>query len=523
MSDLVPHLGATLCAQFRSTVEQVPTRIALHHRGRDLTYGELGRRARVFARWLETQGVSSGERIAIVLPNTADYLVAYYGILLAGGCAVALNPESAPEEIVRILDHCEASGAIVTPKISRILLSSSPPPNALKCLLISDPSEPQTPHDEITSLGSVVSEGDAVWPTGVSTEDLAQIIYTSGTTGRSKGVTLQHRALAANCRSIVSYLRLAATDAVFVTLPFFYSYGTSLLITHVAVGGRLVLANDFVFLGRALDLMRDQEATGFSGVPSSFAMLIHTSDFLRRSFPALRYMTCAGGALAPETITSIQRAFPGVEYYSMYGQTEASARLSTLLPNELDSHLGSIGRGIPGVELLVADEDGRPVPAGVIGEIVARGENLMLGYWKDAEATARVLRPEGLRTGDLARTDVDGYIYIVGRKSDIIKSGAYRIGPQDIEEVMLQCEDVVEVAVVGRPDRILGEVPVAFVVLRQHGNAPLPPELLQFANERLPRYMALREVRIVDSLPKTASGKVLRKSLRERLVASPLP
>jgi acyl-CoA synthetase (AMP-forming)/AMP-acid ligase II len=203
----------------------------------------------------------------------------------------------------------------------------------------------------------------------------------------------------------------------------------------------------------------------------------------------------------------------------MYGQTEATARLSILSPEEWERKPGSIGRGIPGVQLQVVNDEGQPVAAGEEGEIVARGENIMLGYWNDAEETARTLQPEGLRTGDLARVDADGYITIVGRKSDIIKSGAYRLHPAEIEAVIAAHPLVAEAAVVGLADEIWGERPVAYVVRTQANKTPggvevRAEEIIEFCRGRLPRHKAVREVRFVEKLPRTSSGKIRRDELR---------
>jgi len=282
----------------------------------------------------------------------------------------------------------------------------------------------------------------------------------------------------------------------------------------VAVGGRLIIASDFVFLNRALDLMEAQRATGFSGVPSSYAMLLHKSNFMQRKLPDLRYLTCAGGGLAPAVIRRLKESLPHIRIFPMYGQTEAAARLSTLMPEEVDVKLGSIGKGIPGVKLAVLDEHGQPVAPGKVGEIVAQGDNVMVGYWNDPQGTESVLRPEGLRTRDLATVDEDGYLYIVGRTSDIIKYGAYRINPQEIEEVILELDGVAEVAVAGIADEVFSEIPVAFIVPSSNGLSLSEDDVQQHCLANLPRHKLVRSVRFVESLPKTSSGKIRRQELR---------
>jgi len=508
-----------LLDQVQAIIDRFPDRIAVHHVGRDWTYGEIWQWSQHVAKQLLEVGVQPGDRVGLILGNSIEYVVAYLGTWLAGGIVVAVNPATTPRDLSRTLAHAEPNVIVTHPDGARIVHQSPEHWQNLRQLLVTThrpASRPlETSHFPTQALVDGQShQGPAGMPPS-KPDDPAQIIYTSGTSGSPKGVTLSHRNLAANAASIVAYLDLQAADSVFVILPFFYSYGNSLLTTHLSVGGRLILANDFVFWNRSLDLMQLQRATGLAGVPSSFAMLAQKSDFLRRPWPDLRYLTCAGGGLPARLAEQLCESLPHVQLFLMYGQTEATARLSTLLPADLPHKLGSIGRAIPGVTLELLDGRGQPVPPGEIGEIVARGENLMQGYWRDPVETARALRPEGLRTGDLARADADGYLYVVGRQSDLIKSGAYRIHPQELEEVLYELPGVVEAAVAGLHDPILSEVPVAFIVLDPAiSPPPLPAELLAAANQKLPRYKALREVRVVDSLPKTPSGKIRRSELR---------
>jgi len=511
----------TLYAQFCEQASAAPAGIAVHHRGSDLTYQQLAREARSVAVWLNRHGISRGDRVALVAPNSFEFVAAYLGIQAAGGVVVALNPDTTARELTNTLGDCEPLAVIAAKAVEAPLARAAKdlPSIRLFVHLSADLSQQAWPAWEIAAW-EVVSVEPADTPDCLPPEpelaDIAQIIYTSGTTGRPKGVTLTHHNVAANCRSIVEYLSLSASDSVLVSLPFFYSYGNSLLFTHLAVGARLVLATDTVFWNRVLDLMQRERVTGFSGVPSTFAMLLHKSDFRSRTFPDLRYLTCAGGGLAPPVVERLQTVVPNVSLFLMYGQTEATARLSTLMPDEVEEKLGSIGRGIPGVQLSVLDDDGEPVSPGEVGEIVALGENLMSGYWNDPTGTARVIREEGLRTGDLARVDEDGYIFIVGRKSDIIKSGAYRINPKEIEEVILKLTGVAEVAVVGMPDEIQGESLTAFVVGSENEETIEEQAIFEHCREQLPRYKMIREVRFVESLPKTASGKVRRAELKNQ-------
>jgi acyl-coenzyme A synthetase/AMP-(fatty) acid ligase len=257
-----------------------------------------------------------------------------------------------------------------------------------------------------------------------------------------------------------------------------------------------------------------ENVTGFAGVPSSYVLLFYKSNIRKLKFPHLRYLTCAGGSLSPDNIMTLKNILPDVDYYAMYGQTEATARLSYLEPHMWKEKLGSAGKSIPGVELKVKNKEGKNVDVGEVGEIVAKGLNIMKGYWGQHEETNKVLKSDGLHTGDMARVDEDGYIYIVGRKSDMIKTGAYRVSPQEIEEVLVKHKDVMECGVVGVPDPILGELIHAFVVLTD--NAHLNnKELLRFCKKNLPYYKIPTYIEFVPSLPKTKLGKIKRYELKK--------
>ena len=269
-------------------------------------------------------------------------------------------------------------------------------------------------------------------------------MLTSGTTARPRAVRVTHRNIQANTNSIIEYLALDHRERILVILPFYYCFGTSLLHTHLRVGGSLALCNTFAYPETALDMIDATHSTGFAGVPSTYQTLLRNTSFPKRGLKSLKKVQQAGGKLPVVFIQELRDALPEAQVFVMYGQTEATARLSYLSPSLLDEKMGSIGRGIPGVELRVVSEEDQLVKPGEVGEIIATGDNISPGYYKDPGATAEKFIGGSLRTGDLAKVDEEGFIYIVDRKSDFIKSLGHRVSSQEIEARILQLPEVVE-------------------------------------------------------------------------------
>lgn len=500
------------------SAERRPTGIALVQGDARVSYGELCDKAIRMASALGELGIRRGERVAIALENSIEYLVAHFGVLMSGGVSVPIFHNTPAASFAKIAADCAPSVVIARPKFCRDILKSGEASNHAKYIIAGPVAETEK------KLGCVSFE-ECLRSSGVpnagarSTGDLATIIYTSGTTGDPKGVMLSHRNLSANTRSIVKYLELTAEDSVMVVLPFYYSYGNSVLLSHVMQGATLVADNRFMYPNKVLEAIATERVTGFAGVPSTFAILCHRSSFKNMSFPALRYMTQAGGAMPHEMAFELLKVVPHAKIYIMYGQTEASARLSYLPPQDIYRKSGSVGTAIPGVTLEVLDENGRPVKPGETGEIVASGDNIMTGYWGKPEETEAALKGGKLRTGDMATVDEDGYIYIMSRKTEIIKSGGRRIAPREIEEALLKSSSVFEAAVVGRPDAILGEAICAFVVLKD-GATATAQELLRLCHDNLPPYKMPKEIFFIKSLPKTENMKVKKTELKKILQTS---
>jgi long-chain acyl-CoA synthetase len=312
--------------------------------------------------------------------------------------------------------------------------------------------------------------------------------------------------------SIVEYLHLTTDDRMMVTLPFYYIFVQSLLLTHVAVGGSVVIENKLLFPENIVRGIQKMEATGFAGVPSTFTKMLKRSSIREATLEKLRYVTQAGGHLAPEIRKHVSEAFAPASLYIMYGATEAAPRMTYLEPSMLIEKLGSIGKAIPNVEVLVVDASGQPVPPYVTGEIIARGSNIMVGYWNDADATKEVIKNGYYHTGDLGQIDDEGYIYVVGRLNDMIKSNGYRVSAIEVEDAILEMEDVADVAVVPVADDITGEAIKAYLVLHQEQDLTLRT-LRGRLKGRLPEYKMPQYIEIMNSLPRNKSGKIMKSEL----------
>ncbi len=492
--------AATLLLQHASQFADKPAIIAPD---RVYTYFELKEASLAVASYLVRSGASKGDRVLLQAENSFYWSASYIGILRSGCVCVPVAPSMTSSELAQVLSCTEPAFVFVdkpSPELrkyepGRMIVKTSDCPEAL-------------------AFGEFLHQQDeSALPAIDDRSDLAALMFTSGSTSVPRGVMVSHRNIIANTTSILDYMRLSPDDRVMATLPFYYCFGTSLLHTHLAAGASLVTGVSLAFADALLHKMNETHCTGFAGVPSHYQILLRKSSLKQIGLPHLRWAQQAGGRLPLSFIKEWRSTVPHARFYVMYGQTEATARLAYLPPEWLDRKPESMGKPISGVQLQVVDDRGEPVPPGEVGEIMAWGDNVTLGYWQAPAETQSVFRNGGLRTGDYGKMDSDGFFYVVDRKKDMVKCGGVRVGSSRIEDALLSSGSVLEAAVIGVPHELLGEAPVAFVVAPA-ADASLLEHLRNCCRQILPLQLVPQQILLMEALPKNDAGKIRKEELR---------
>ncbi len=511
--------------QLESFLEQsarrLPEKIALVASGRRWTYAEVERAANQLAHGLVAEGVRRGDRVAVCLENTAESVVAIFAILKAGAVFMMVNPTTKTDKAAYILNNSRAVGLVASGRKLAGLAELWGQTPHLRCVVVADAAG---------TLPSVEGKSFRRWDDlldrhGADVEppakqaidiDLAALVYTSGSTGNPKGVMLTHLNMVSAARSITTYLGNVEDDIILNVLPLSFDYGLYQVLMAFRFGGTVVLERSFAYPHAVLQKLAAERATGFPLVPTMAAILLQM-DLSRYDLSALRYVTNTGAALPVDHIQRLRRLLPQAKVFSMYGLTECK-RVSYLPPELLDERPGSVGRGMPNEEVYLVDDEGNRLGFGSTGQLVVRGANVMKGYWELQEETDRVLKPgplpgeKVLYTGDLFRTDLDGYLYFVGRRDDIIKSRGEKVSPKEVENVLCSHEEVAEAAVIGVPDAILGQA-IKAIVARRSGSTLSEKELLRHCAGRLEDFMVPQIVEFRETLPKSANGKIDKRVL----------
>lgn len=501
---------------------RIPQQCALVVGARRYSYGELSDSARRIAAVLIRRGVKRSDRVAIYMNNTFACAASIYGTLFAGAVFVLVNPQTKSERLRYILDDSGSVAVITEGELSGTAGLALDGSSSVKAVLCAE-SAPQ-------GGGGVSSRTEELWPLIDSTtplarpvfhipNDLASLIYTSGSTGNPKGVMMTHQSMVFAAGSVIEYLELRTEHRLFNFLPLSYSYGLYHLLMSVVLGSTLVLERSFAFPARAIQMMGDERITLFPAVPTVFTILIGLHRRSPISFPSVLQVTNAAAALPASYNQELHEIFPNARIYRMYGLTECK-RVCYLDPALVDVKPNSVGQAIPGTEILLLGEDGRTAEPGVPGILYVRGPHLMQGYWRQPELSLKMLK-DGLVQGehmlctqDWFMVDEDGDLYFQGRSDDIIKTGGEKVSPVEVENVLFDIEGVKQAAVIGVPDRLLGQAITAYVVLDE-GIRMTAQDVMRACAQRLEGLLVPKYIEFCEELPKTESGKIRKATLRK--------
>ena len=503
------------------TAQQLPLKTAAIFASEGLSYADLDRRSGQLAARLRRLGIGPGHRVAIVSENGPDALVYYWGVLKTGAASVDIPCTAGPNSLMSILEECRPE-AIALSFRQHQRLSKERPPFWFPPIVVTNGRQPRGANVEILEEIVASELPDDEVPCAAES-DVAMILYTSGTTGRAKGVMLSHQNVLSNLEAAQSLMQLGSDERLLLMVPFYFIHGRMQLLTHAMIGGTIIVSQGFQFPQTVLSELIEHRASSMSGVPYHFRALLDRTDLSTASVPDLRYVLITGGALPPDGLRELSAALPEVEIHIAYGQTEASPRVTYLGPEESLTKIGSSGRALPGVQIEIVNDKGESVAFDETGEVVVSGPNVMRGYVAGDERSIGVIDDQGrLHTGDLGRLGRDGHLYLVGRKSEMIKTAGERVFPAEIEQAIMTHASIAECAVCSIPDDLLGEAIVACVVPVE-GSRVSADDLREHCLRSLPFVRVPKEIKVVSQLPKTASGKIDRSALKERVTNPCIP
>ena len=476
---------------------------AIVFEGNEWSYKELYTNAKKIAGYLQKQGYKKGDIIAQFMLNSNLFMAVYYGVQMAGLTIMPVNTKLAPPEVQYIFSNSEAKLLIYDDRLI----------NTVK-----DTLQDFQQTINLLDIRNIISDEENALlyeETVLEEEDTAVVMYTSGTTGKPKGVMLTHRNLYETAEIWSESMKLTHTDRMYICTPLFHCAGSHVFAVPTMYCGGVVIVEEAFSPDKTLKNLIDTRATIFFGVPAMYTVLLSKGELKDYSFDNLR-LFCYGAAPMPyELVKQLKETFPKVKVQNLYGQTENTPASSSLTDESALTKIGSVGRPLARTEIKLVDTLGDEVPVGEVGEICVKGPQVMKGYLRNPEETAKAVQNGWLFTGDLGRFDEEGFLYIVDRKKDMIIRGGENIYPIEVEEVLYQIPQILEAAVVGIPHEIYGEVPKAFVVLKE-GNFYSEEEILAYCKTQLAKYKVPFKVEFLDELPRNASGKVLKHTLRPK-------
>lgn len=446
------------------------------------------------------------ENVGLFLPNSINYATGYFTIASLDKIIVPIPIMAKENEIVSTVDYCELD-CIITDSENKGTILDSLKNYRYKVSVydLDDDSVENNGKPERREFTVVNSAGESI-------DNVAVILHTSGTTSNPKRVMLTHKNLISNIKSNIASLDLTEKDKSLIALPMFFGYcNTAQFLTHLYLGASVYILEDMFLPNKFFSVVQREKITNFTCVPSMLLMLLTYKNISKYDISSLRYICFGGGSMPVERLRKLIELFPHVRFVQTYGQTEVSPRVTALLPEDALRKIGSVGKPIPNVQVRIVDDYGNDVSVGETGEIIVKGDNVMKGYYKRPDITNSTIIDGWLRTGDLARYDNEGYIYLSGRKKNIIINGGINVYPEEIEELLLNHYAVKEAYAYGIPHEFFGEVPAAKVVLnRETDHKPSPDDLINYCIEKLAGYKVPVEISFVEKIEKTKTNKTRR-------------
>ncbi len=500
-----------------------PDRDFIVFEGERQTFNQTTERVNSLGNALARLGVEKGDRVAILQVNCNQYVESYFAVAKLGAIFVPLNFRSKQDELTYMLGNAEAKVLLVGNRYLDMARAMLPHlPSVTQYISLDNRQEDMPYYEELVSS----SPPDEVF-SEIEDDDITILAYTAGTTGRPKGVPLRHSAFAAYVLDNVDPASPDIEERNLVSVPLYHIAGIQAMMAATYAGRTLVLMRQFE-TKEWMEVAQREQVTRAILVPTMLKRIIDAPDFAKYDLSSLRVLTYGAAPMPFEVIKKAIEAIPWVKFINAFGQTETASTITALGPDdhiiegdaeERDKKLrrltSSIGRPLPRVEVKIIDEQGKEVPQGEVGEIVARGPRMMSGYWRDELKTAQVMTHDGwLRTGDMGWVDEEGYIYLAGRGDDMIIRGGENISPEEVENVLYSHPKIEEAAVIGVPDPEWGQEPVAFVVLKR-GETATEEEIIEYCRSML-SFKRPRAVVFLDSLPRNPMGKVLKRVLREQ-------
>lgn len=497
-----------LAQMMNLNARKYPQKVSLRYNGNDVKYGELKGLAEKAAGLMQGLGVSKGDKVAIMSQNTPDFVIAFFGAIKAGGVVVPVNHKLMAPEVEYILDHSEARILFFDGSLEPVVSKLS---SRIKKISM------DTAVEGYELMANLLEGAPAFSEVTISDDDLAEILYTSGTTGKPKGCLHTHRSVMMAGITGALAVKIGEQDITLMAMPIWHSSPlNNWFMGTQYVGGTVVLIREYHPL-HFLQAIQSEKCTVYFGAPISYILPVQMiPSFGDFDLGSMRCWIYGGGPMAEETARMVMAKYRSDNFYQVYGMTESGPTGTVLMPYEQVSKAGSIGnKALPGADLIVMKSDGRQAVSGEVGEIWLQADSMMNGYFKNDEATAEAFEANWYKTGDMARIDEDGYLYIVDRSKDMIVTGGENVYSKEVEDALVSCPDIMEAAVIGVPNPEWGET-VAAVVVPARDSKIDSDFIKNYLADKLAKYKIPRVFHIVDTLPHTPTGKVMKFQLRDQ-------